>query len=79
MEAVPKENVVDKAKYGGPRRMLCWEEKLQCLQHNVIVDFIANATCDCERDCGGKIKKLQATEAVSILRGLRTERLAGDS
>ena len=75
---LPKEKIA-KGKHGGSRRVLCWEEKLQCLDRNAIVNFIATVTCGCKRDCGEKIRNLEESEAVAILNSLRSARLQGGS
>ena len=72
---------IEKAKKakGGARKMLCWQEKLECVEKYVIQKFIKNAECVgfsgvCQ--CFNKLRELGG-DGHAILHNLRTERLAG--
>ena len=65
-----------KKKKGGPRSTLTWQQKLQQVERDVIIQFLKSHAGSC--DCNGIKKVLDlGEEGVTLIQNLRDARLAG--
>ena len=69
--------LTNKGSHGGSRSVLCWQDKLALLDENVMLEFAQQANCGGDCNCFDKIRELDETTVVQVIRELRTERMAG--
>jgi hypothetical protein len=74
----PAQTAAKGKQHGGSRQRLCWEQKLQLLDEDVIKNFISAAKCGNKCNCFEKIRGLKE-QALETIRDMRSARLQGDT